>query len=203
MLSIYVGNLAESVCKEELQSLFEQHGPIDRINIVADRDSGQPRGFAFVDMVNEDDARAAIQALEGHEVGGQAVKLSIAHSQTRAGRAPAGRQSTGRPPPRQRSAVTEIYVGNIPRTVGEAELQSLFEQHGRVGGVSLIKDRETGVSRGFAFVEMPDDEERRAAIDALHEHDLQDRRLTVRQAKPPAKPRGKRPPRRYPNRSEE
>ena len=194
VLSIHVGNLTESVSKEDLSSLFEEHGPVERINIVVDRESGTPRGFAFVDMTNEDDARAALGALDGRELGGEEIKLSIANSQTRGGRTGAARRPT--PPPRPEG--TEIYVSNIPKSVEAEELQSLFEQHGKVTTVRVIKDLHTGEPRGFAFVDMPDEAERNAAISELHEHELQGQLLAVRKANPPSRGRGRRPPRRPP-----
>ena len=194
MLSIHVGNLAESVSKDDLSSVFEQHGPIERINIVVDKESGKPRGFAFVDMANEDDVRAALSALDGHELGGQPIKLSIATSQTRGGRSRPERRPT--PPPRPEG--TEIYVSNIPKSVEAAELQSLFEQYGKVAAVRVIKDLHTGEPRGFAFVDMPDEDERQAAISELNEQDLQGQPLAVRKANPPSRGRGRRPPRRPP-----
>ena len=61
-----------------------------------------------------------------------------------------------------------IYVGNLPFTATEAEVQDLFSEHGSVARVSLINDRETGRPRGFGFVEMSDDTAGRAAIEALN-----------------------------------
>ena len=57
-----------------------------------------------------------------------------------------------------------IYVGNLARETSEDEVRSLFESHGKIDTVNLIKDRYTGDSRGFAFVEMPDKAEAQAAI---------------------------------------
>ncbi len=77
-----------------------------------------------------------------------------------------------------------IFVGNIAFTASEEDLRALFEQHGTVDTVHLIMDRFTGRSRGFGFVEMPRSEEARAAITALHGASLQNRALTVNEARP-------------------
>jgi cold-inducible RNA-binding protein len=77
-----------------------------------------------------------------------------------------------------------IYVGNLPYKATEAELQQVFGQHGTVSSARIIMDRETGRSKGFGFVEMPDDTQGRAAIDALNGTDLAGRALTVNEAKP-------------------
>jgi RNA recognition motif-containing protein len=94
-----------------------------------------------------------------------------------------------------------IYVGNLPFSTTETELNQLFSQFGGIAKVSLISDRETGRSRGFGFVEMPDDSQGKAAIEALNGKDFGGRYLTVNEARPRAE-RGAAPARSgYANRS--
>jgi len=75
-----------------------------------------------------------------------------------------------------------IYVGNLSRDVTEEALQQAFEAHGQVASASIIKDRFTGESRGFGFVEMPSKTEAEAAIAALDGHELVDRAIRVNEA---------------------
>jgi RNA recognition motif-containing protein len=77
-----------------------------------------------------------------------------------------------------------LYVGNLPHSTTEAELRGLFEAHGAVEKVSMVTDRETGRSRGFAFVEMTDAGEAEKAIAALNGTELQGRALKINEAKP-------------------
>ena len=77
-----------------------------------------------------------------------------------------------------------IYVGNLNFRTNEQELGDLFTQHGQVDNIAIITDRETGRSRGFAFVEMKDDTEGRAAIEALNGAEYDGRNLTVNEARP-------------------
>jgi RNA recognition motif-containing protein len=77
-----------------------------------------------------------------------------------------------------------IYVGNLPFSTTNADLEELFGQHGSVTSAAVIMDRDTGRSRGFGFVEMSNDEEARAAIEALTGHDMGGRPLTVNEARP-------------------
>jgi RNA recognition motif-containing protein len=77
-----------------------------------------------------------------------------------------------------------LYVGNLSYSATSEELQELFEQHGPVKSAQVLSDRETGRSRGFGFVEMEDDADADAAIDALDGQDHAGRRLTVNEAKP-------------------
>jgi RNA recognition motif-containing protein len=77
-----------------------------------------------------------------------------------------------------------IFVGNIAFTASEEDVRRLFEQYGVVDKVNLITDRYTGRSRGFGFVEMPNNSEGQAAIDALNGAQLLNRPLTVNEARP-------------------
>ncbi|MDR1523669.1 MAG: RNA-binding protein [Tannerella sp.] len=77
-----------------------------------------------------------------------------------------------------------IYVGNLSYRIREDELKSVMEQYGAVDSVKVIKDRETGRSKGFAFVEMQDDNDAKRAIEELNEKELQGRQLVVKEAIP-------------------
>jgi RNA recognition motif-containing protein len=77
-----------------------------------------------------------------------------------------------------------IYVGNLPRVTTEAELRQAFEAYGRVATASVIKDKFSGESRGFGFVEMPEKTEAMAAIAAMNGKDFGGRTLTVNEARP-------------------
>ncbi len=84
-----------------------------------------------------------------------------------------------------------IYVGNISFKTTDEELLQLFQQYGEVSSAKIIKDRETGRSRGFAFVEMADDIDAASAIEALNESEQDGMQITVREATP--KPEFKKP----------
>ncbi|HRZ78920.1 MAG TPA: RNA-binding protein [bacterium] len=77
-----------------------------------------------------------------------------------------------------------IYVGNISYRLSEEDLKAAFEAYGTVESARIVTDRETGRSKGFGFVEMPEDGEAKAAIDALNGTDLQGRTITVNEARP-------------------
>jgi RNA recognition motif-containing protein len=77
-----------------------------------------------------------------------------------------------------------LYVGNLPYSVTEDELRALFAQAGTVSSVALIKDRDTGQSKGFAFVEMSTQAEAQKAISQLNAQNFKDRALTVNIARP-------------------
>lgn len=77
-----------------------------------------------------------------------------------------------------------IYVGNLPFSTTEEDLRRAFEEYGQVSSVNVIKDRETGRPRGFAFVEMPDSRSANSAIEALNLSNLGGRNITVNEARP-------------------
>ncbi len=90
---------------------------------------------------------------------------------------------------------TKLYVGNLPFKTSEDELRALFEEAGEVQAVNIIRDKFSGQSRGFAFVEMENDEGAQKAIASLNGHQLEQRELVVNEARPQA-PRPPREPRR-------
>jgi len=85
-----------------------------------------------------------------------------------------------------------IYVGNLSRDVTEEDLQEAFGAFGQVASANIIKDRFSGESRGFGFVEMPEKAEAQAAISGLNGKDLKGRALSVNEARPRAEGRGDR-----------
>jgi RNA recognition motif-containing protein len=78
----------------------------------------------------------------------------------------------------------KLYVGNLPFTAGEQELQDLFASAGQVETVNIVRDMATGRARGFAFVEMVSDEDAQNAITQLHNTQFGGRNLTVNEARP-------------------
>lgn len=78
-----------------------------------------------------------------------------------------------------------IYVANVNFRATEEELKNLFSQYGEVSSVKILKDRETNRSRGFGFVEMPDDDQGRTAINSLNGSEFSQRNLVVKEALPP------------------
>ena len=83
----------------------------------------------------------------------------------------------------------KLYVGNLPYTTNEQDLQDLFATAGTVDSINVMRDMATGRARGFAFVEMATDEDAQKAIDTLHNKSFGGRNLTVNEAKP-MEPRG-------------
>ncbi|MHC4873719.1 MAG: RNA recognition motif domain-containing protein [Planctomycetota bacterium] len=77
-MNIYIGNLDYKMSNEDLKAVFEAHGEVEDARIIMDRNSGRSKGFGFVDMPNDDEGNAAIEALNGQEVSGRTVTVNEA-----------------------------------------------------------------------------------------------------------------------------
>ena len=77
-MKVYVGNLSFQTTEETLRLAFEAHGAVTEAAVVTDRDTGRPRGFGFVTMPDDDQGRAAIEALDGSDLEGRALKVNEA-----------------------------------------------------------------------------------------------------------------------------
>ncbi len=87
MKKIYVGNLPYSATENEVKELFGEFGDVESVNLITDRDTGRPRGFGFVEMAAED-ADAAIQALNGRDMGGRSLNINEARPRRDSGNRP-------------------------------------------------------------------------------------------------------------------
>ncbi len=82
MKNLYVGNMEQSTTEQDLRTAFGSYGPVEAVNIVMDRTTGAPRGFAFVEMGADKDAQEAILGLNGSLMAGRAITVGEAHSKT-------------------------------------------------------------------------------------------------------------------------
>ena len=88
---LYVGNLSYDTNESDLESLFSEHGTVESVNVISDRDTGRSKGFGFVEMSSDDEAAAATSALDGKECDGRALKVNEAKPQAdRGGRGGGG-----------------------------------------------------------------------------------------------------------------
>ncbi len=90
MKNIYVGNLSFDSNEDEIRSAFEAFGVVDKVTLVRDRDTGQPRGFGFVEMPNDAEAESAIAGLNGNVVRGRALNVNEARPREARGPRPGG-----------------------------------------------------------------------------------------------------------------
>src|SRR5262249_7517964 len=84
-MKLYVGNLSFSTTEEALQAEFAAFGQVEEVAVISDRDTGRPRGFAFVSMSNDNEARAAIEALNGTDLDGRTITVNEARPKSNVG----------------------------------------------------------------------------------------------------------------------
>ena len=96
-MNIYVGNLSYTVTEEELQNAFQAFGQVASVSIIRDKFSNQSKGFGFVEMPVDDEARVAIEGMNGKEIKGRAVNVNEARPRTDDRRGGGGRRPGGRP----------------------------------------------------------------------------------------------------------
>jgi RNA recognition motif-containing protein len=87
---LYVGNLGYGVTDSDLSKLFEAHGTVESVQIIMDRDTGRSKGFGFVEMKTDQEAQAAIAALNGQDAGGRSLTVNEARPRTEGGRGGSG-----------------------------------------------------------------------------------------------------------------
>ena len=84
-MKIYVGNMNYQTTEDELRDMFAEHGQVDEVAVITDRDTGRPRGFAFVTMSDDSQARAAMEALNGAELSGRTLNVNEAKAKAERG----------------------------------------------------------------------------------------------------------------------
>ena len=76
---MYLGNLPFSVTEDEIRGVFARHGEVQSVNLITDRETGRPRGFGFIEMVDSKSAEEAKRALDGTDLGGRSLRVDEAH----------------------------------------------------------------------------------------------------------------------------
>jgi RNA recognition motif-containing protein len=195
---LFVGNLPPRLCFPELEDLFTPFGALLSAELMTDPTTGRSRGFGFIEMESTEAAQAAISSLNGSVVDGQALSVKEAKPardmmQPRGGVERPAPMSTGTDRPSSASGKAwgvRLFVGNLPYTARAVELEKLFAEAGKVASVSLVTDRVTGQSKGFAFIDMGSREEAAAAIKRFDGREALGRILKVNEARPPERHTG-------------
>jgi RNA recognition motif-containing protein len=168
-VKLYIGNLGWETTTNELQEHFAAYGDASDCYVVVDRATGESRGFGFVSFASEDEARKAVAGMNGKELDGRRIRVDISK--------PKGTQA---PEPEG----CKLYVGNLGYSTTSEDLREHFSKYGSVADLTVVTDRETGNSRGFAFVTFSSPSEASAAVDALDGYEVDGRELRVNLSKP-------------------
>ncbi|XP_031638531.1 sex-lethal homolog isoform X2 [Contarinia nasturtii] len=148
--NLIVNYLPQDMTDRELYSLFRHSGPIESCRVMRDFKTNYSFGYGFVNFVSEKGARQAIKTLNGITLRNKRLKVSFAR--------PSGEDIKD----------TNLYVTNLPRTVNEDLIETIFGKYGNIVQKNILKDKISGKPRGVAFVRFNKREEAQEAISALN-----------------------------------
>ncbi len=169
---IFVGGLSQDVEESDLKELFSKYGELASVSVIKDAETGRSRGFGFVEMIKSDEAKAAISGLHKTSIKGKSVSVRDAGD----------KRGDRRPSRREKPNGSKIFVGGLSWNAEDDDLRKLFSEHGKVLDLFIMKDRDTGKSKGFGFVTMSDDDAKKA-INKLNGEKFMGRNITVSAAK--------------------
>lgn len=175
---LYVGNIPRNVTNDELKQIVEEHGAVEKAEVMYDKWSKRSRRFAFVTMKTVEDANAAIEKLNETEIGGRKIKVNITEK------------------PLQNLDLTllqaeesqfidsphKVYVGNLAKDVTTDKLKNFFAEKGKVLSAKVSRVPGTSKSSGYGFVTFSSEEEVEAAISSLNNEFLEGQRIRVNKA---------------------
>nr|GLL40866.1 30S ribosomal protein 2, chloroplastic-like isoform X2 [Ipomoea trifida] len=175
---LYVGNIPRTVTSDELQKIVEEHGAVEKAEVMYDKYSGRSRRFGFVTMKTAEDANAAIEKLNGTEVGGREIKVNITEKPLQGGDFSflQGEDSQFIDSPHK------VYVGNLAKTVTTESLKSFFAEKGTVVSAKVSRIPGTSKSSGFGFVTFSSEEDVEAAISSFNNSLLEGQKIRVNKA---------------------
>ncbi|KAI3731994.1 hypothetical protein L1987_63190 [Smallanthus sonchifolius] len=175
---LYVGNIPRTTTNDELQKVFQEHGAIEKVEVMYDKYSGRSRRFGFVTMKTVDDVNAAIEKLNGTEIGGRKIKVNVTEKPL-TGVSSSLLQSEETP---FVDSPYKLYVGNLAKTVTSDSLKSFFAEKGNVLGAKVSRVPGTSKSSGFGFVSFSSEEEVEAAISSFNDAVLEGQKIRVNKA---------------------
>ncbi|KAK4783173.1 hypothetical protein SAY86_007547 [Trapa natans] len=160
---LYVGNIPRNLDNAELTGIVEEHGSVEKAEVMYDKYSGRSRRFAFVTMKTVEDANAVIEKLNGTQIGGREIKVNITEKPL---------TSIDLPLQAEESQFVDsphkVYVGNLAKTVTTETLTQFFSEKGKVLSAKVSRVPGTSKSSGFGFVSFSTDEDVEAAISSFN-----------------------------------
>ncbi|GFZ16473.1 RNA-binding (RRM/RBD/RNP motifs) family protein [Actinidia rufa] len=150
---LYVGNIPRTVTNDELRQIVEEHGAVEKAEVMYDKYSGRSRRFAFVTMKTVEDATAAVEKLNGMAEESQFI-----------------------------DSPHKVYVGNLAKTVTTDSLKTFFSEKGKVLSAKVSRVPGTSKSSGFGFVSFSSEEDVEASISSLNNALLEGQKIRVNKA---------------------
>ncbi|KAL1101005.1 hypothetical protein V6Z11_D05G268400 [Gossypium hirsutum] len=161
---LYVGNIPRNLKNDELTKIVEEHGAVEKAEVMYDKYSGRSRRFAFVTMKTVEDANAAIEKLNGTQIGGREIKVNITEK-------PLAQVDLSLLQAEDSQFIDsphKVYVGNLAKTVTSETLKKFFSEKGKVMSAKVSRVPGSSKSGGFGFVSFSSDEEVEAAINSFN-----------------------------------
>ncbi|KAE8709911.1 30S ribosomal protein 2 [Hibiscus syriacus] len=175
---LYIGNIPRTVNNDQLKKLVEEHGAVEKAEVMYDKYSGRSRRFAFVTMKTVDDANAAIEKLNGTKIGGREIMVNITEKPTaQVDLSVLQAEST-----QFIDSPHKVYVGNLAKTVTSDILKNFFSEKGKVKSAKVSRVPGTSKSGGFGFVSFSSEEEVEAAISSFNNAMLEGQQIRVNKA---------------------
>ncbi|KAJ8645224.1 hypothetical protein MRB53_006972 [Persea americana] len=175
---LYVGNIPRDVDNSELTRTFEEHGAVEKAEVMYDKYSGRSRRFAFVTMRTVEDANAAIEKLNGTEIGGREIKVNVTEKPLR----PVDMSLFQSEESKFMDSPHKVYVGNLAKTVTTESLTKFFSGRGKVLGARVSRSPGASNSKGFGFVSFSSEKDVEAAILSCNGAFLDRQRIRVNKA---------------------
>ncbi|XP_027342404.1 30S ribosomal protein 2, chloroplastic [Abrus precatorius] len=175
---LYVGNIPRTVTNDELSKIVQEHGVVEKAEVMYDKYSGRSRRFAFVTMKTVEDANAVIEKLNGTEIGGREIKVNITEK-------PLSTVETSLLQAEESEFVDsphKVYVGNLAKTVTTDTLKTFFSEKGKVLSAKVSRVPGTSKSSGYGFVTFSSEEDVEAAISSFNNSLLEGQKIRVNKA---------------------
>eukprot|EP00523_Entomoneis_sp_CCMP467_P010927 CAMPEP_0168739096 /NCGR_PEP_ID=MMETSP0724-20121128/11277_1 /TAXON_ID=265536 /ORGANISM="Amphiprora sp., Strain CCMP467" /LENGTH=370 /DNA_ID=CAMNT_0008786469 /DNA_START=240 /DNA_END=1352 /DNA_ORIENTATION=+ len=177
--TVFLGNLPFEMPRDEIYELCSAYGEIKNVNLPTNRETGRPRGFAFVDFETKEQAEAAIAEIDGANVLGRNLRASISDPNQKKEKV-------------QDQGVAKIYVGNLPFETSREELLEFYKGFVNAIECYIPMNHDTGTGRGFAFVTIKE-EDLDTAIEQTNGLEYQGRPLVVNLPLAPGQKKERRP----------
>ncbi|KAJ8748818.1 hypothetical protein K2173_011376 [Erythroxylum novogranatense] len=175
---LYIGNIPRTVDNDQLAKIVEEHGAVEKAEVMYDKYSGRSRRFAFVTMKSIEDANAAIEKLNGTEIGGREIKVNITEKPL----APVDLTLLQTEDTQFIDSPNKVYVGNLSKTVTTETLKGFFSEKGKVLSAKVSRVPGTSKSSGFGFVTFSSEDDVEAAISSFNNSLLEGQRIRVNKA---------------------
>ncbi|CAJ1958402.1 unnamed protein product [Sphenostylis stenocarpa] len=175
---LYVGNIPRTVNNDELANIVQEHGAVEKAEVMYDKYSGRSRRFAFVTMKTVEDANAVIEKLNGTELGGREIKVNVTEKPLSTSDFPLLQAEESQ----FVDSPHKVYVGNLAKTVTTDTLKKFFSEKGKVLSAKVSRVPGTSKSSGYGFVTFSSEEDVEAAISSFNNSSLEGQKIRVNKA---------------------